>query len=322
MKSDKAFGEAFKRFSTVDAAAGALSTRLEEAHAKRVQVAIDVAAVDREIEAFTASGDFDTQTASKLVNRQTEASNMLKLLDRSIDHLTRELAASKVEVLRVERDCINAQRNFHATIAESLCREFLRSNADTIQRIVRSCGVVTACDNAQTYGIAQASEMRFHVETLFQTMIPAMAANEFGADDAFREGCRPVDQSPINCLHESANVTPAERSHTRARGETPEVMLTSMHEASAPSDVAPFNRSLKVNAAREAARLAEHHRAQIAIEEERLKRLEQRVGSTLNLQIEAARIKQALAEHAAEADRYDNRVADIDAELEAHRMAA
>ena len=121
----------------MDEEAARLALRLEDAHAKRVQIALDAAGMDREIESFTSSGSLDAKAASKLVGRQTEASNLLILLDRSIEHLTRELAAAKVDVLKAERECISAQRNHHAAIVDQLCRQFLRLNADTIQKIVR-----------------------------------------------------------------------------------------------------------------------------------------------------------------------------------------
>ena len=181
--------------------------------------------------------------------------------------------------------------------------------------------MITTCDDVQTYGITEAAKFTYHVETLFRSVVPELVAAEFGGDEAFREGCRPSDR-PIELLHESVNVAPAERASAGARGETSDVLFASLMQAYAVPEAALFNVSMALNAASDAARKAEYHRSQINADKERLKRLEQKVGPTLNIQLEAERIKASIVEHTDEADRFDNIVADLDERIQAHRMAA
>ncbi len=314
MKPEKQFADAHTRFKTADAEVARLSVRLDDVVQKRLQAGIDAAAIDREIDTFTLSGNFESPAAGSLVQKQANARNALVLFDRSIDHLNRELALAKIGLLKAETDCAAAQYAYHDAAIDEGCKEFLRTNAPMLQKIMRSMYILSGCSEARTAGIVIGKQhASTNIEQLFINVMPRAVSDELSNDEAFHAAClAPVKNQPITEFVVSANLTAMDRAILQQRAHlTPDEQAEAMIDASKPEPIQPFNVTLAWNAARDAAEKAEYHRSQARYYQQRFELRPSDTG-----------LRDNATKHAEFADKFDNMVAQLDERIQAHRMAA
>lgn len=211
--SEKSFQIAFARFRAANDTAQALSTKRDDAAARLLQAKLDAAGLQSRIEAFATSADPSVKNATELAAQLAQSGNVVTLLEQALDHLHRELALAKADVILAERACLDVQADHHDQTLAVMADDWLLANADALQKLTQQLHAAALFQLAKSDGFTTARNFAArHVEQLFENYLPAAIARVFGNDERFRAGCVAALPLAIAQPVESAIVTSAERT--------------------------------------------------------------------------------------------------------------
>jgi hypothetical protein len=212
MKLETVFNAAYARFKDADANVAKLTTKLEQAKARRVEAAMSSAAADTDVNQFATGTEFDPDKAANIVLVKQKSEAVLDLLDRGIDHLANELAGSKIDLIAAERECASAQAAFHDSVLDEQTHKWLRANAKSLQSLCQQLHYATIFALTSDGG-PRTEYPPVHVEHIFLNVLPRLISNEFGEDEDFRSGCQAtLTGATINRVCASPNIDDGERS--------------------------------------------------------------------------------------------------------------
>jgi len=296
------FEDAFGRFKASDQNLGQLTARLDDAKQKLLAARLELSGIGKRVEAFAADGKADVAEAGKLVAEETQARNVVALLERAIESLTRNVAEAKADVIVLERECGAAQTAYHSKVLDDLADEFLRSNESALAKLALQLTHCQAFDlvDQQLGNTASVGSVR---GILMGVLVDAL--NRQG--EAFAN-TPPGKSTPITTSHLSKHLSSGERNHgamavNRGGRAAAVIELTPKAEPEQP-----FDMTFAFASAREAALSAEHHRLRAS-----------EYQSRLETNPDDSNLKSAVEEHTREAKRYDGIVERWDNQIAQHQ---
>jgi hypothetical protein len=226
---------------------------MEDAEQKLLESKMALVAIDQRIERFAQDGGTNIADATKLIGEQTQARNLVELLERSVDALTGGIAAGKADVLLAERECVTAQAGYHQKSLMDLADEFLREHLAALQKLVhqaRSAEIFNAATHIG--GVASTPTIRDILAGLLLTAASRLPDESFAATS--------TKQTPIATRQLSENLTSDERARGNAVASNGRDHLIREFTPKPKPAADQFDMAFALDSAREAAHKAEHHR--------------------------------------------------------------
>jgi hypothetical protein len=289
-------------FKGAEANLDRLQTQLGKTAQKLLQAGMDVAAIDKQIEAFATDTNADPSSAAHLVGERETARNVALLLEQAEAFLEGEVAKAKAGVIDAENACRAAQRATLQQQADAARQELLRAMAKNVQRLLRLINTINEVD-----AIDQPGGMvgRVHPEHLFGPLLQDMVKAVWPETESARDPLFP-SPSEISAIDtRSSKVTDDERKRWRTGG----------HAALLPDDIEPavnddFDFPTAIRRLEEGRDQIAHHRSQV---EHYTQKARTHPGDPNNTSY--------IERHTAEVERWERNVENMESTISARRQA-